>query len=175
MIVRCTAKLRALLGRQAQPPSDPVVSPDDFYANLLIIERRKCLLVTHAATLFSVFCPDVRAAQLRPLGPFLVWRIVAQLDAEGLSERALGELDGGQVTIAATAGGRSVLGCMHDLALTCRWPQRTPAAWACWTSQRFTTSCSATSTPPAATCPRSTSSPIRRRRLAVSPEAWAAG
>ncbi len=120
MIVRCTAKLRALLGRQAQPPSDPVVSPDDFYANLLIIERRKCLLVTHAATLFSVFCPDVRAAQLRPLGPFLVPRIVAQLDAEGLSERALGELDGGQVTIAATAGGRSVLGCMHDLALTCR-------------------------------------------------------
>ena len=69
MIVRCTAKLRALVGRQAQPPSDPVVSPDDFYANLLIIERRKCLLVTHAATLFSVFCPDVRraAAPARPV------------------------------------------------------------------------------------------------------------
>jgi hypothetical protein len=122
VIVRCTARLRAVLGAQAQPPGDPVVSPDDFYANLLFIERRKCLLITHAATLFSVFCPDVRAGQLRPLGPFLMPRIVAQLHAEGRSERALGELDGGQVTIAATTatGGRSVLGCMNDLALTCR-------------------------------------------------------
>jgi hypothetical protein len=122
VIVRCTARLRAVLGAQAQPPADPVVSPGDFYANLLFIERRKCLLITHAATLFSVFCPDVRAGQLRPLGPFLMSQVAAQLHAEGVSERALGELDGGQVTIAATtvAGGRSVLGCMNDLAFTCR-------------------------------------------------------
>ena len=64
--------------------------------------------------------PDVRAGQLRLLDLFLVPRIVAQLDAEGVSERALGELDGGQVRTAATAGDRSVLGRMHDLALTCR-------------------------------------------------------
>jgi len=120
VIVRCTAKLRALLGRQAQDRADPGCSPSDWYANLLLIERRKCLLVTHAGTLFSIFAPDVRAAQLRPLGPFVVGRIVAQLDAEGLSERALGELDGARATIAQTAGGRSVLGCMNDLALTCR-------------------------------------------------------
>jgi hypothetical protein len=123
VIVRCTARLRAVLGAQAQPPaSDLVVSPDDFYAHVLFIERRECLLITHAATLFSVFCPDVRAGQLRPLGPFLMSQVVAQLHAEGLSERALGEFDGGQGTIAATTvtGGRSVLGCMNDLALTCR-------------------------------------------------------
>lgn len=121
VIVRCTAKLRALLGLQVQPPvEDPGSSSSDWYANLLHIERRKCLLVTHAGTLFSVFCPDVRAAQLRPLGPFLVLRIIGELDAEGLSERALGELDPGGVTIAQTTSGRSVLGCMNDLALTCR-------------------------------------------------------
>jgi len=120
VIVRCTAKLRALIGRQAQERTDPGCSPSDWYANLLVIERRKCLLVTHAGTLFSVFMPDVRAAQLRPLGPFVVPRIIAELDAEGLSEQALGELDGDHVTIAGTAGGRSVLGCMNDLALTCR-------------------------------------------------------
>jgi len=72
VIVRCTAKLRALIGRQAQERTDPGCSPSDWYANLLVIERRKCLLVTHARTLFSVFAPDVRAAQLRPLGPFVV-------------------------------------------------------------------------------------------------------
>jgi len=89
MIVRCTAKLRALLGRQAQLPGGPVSSPSDFYANLLHIERRRCLLVTHAATLFSVFCPDVRAAQLRPLGLFLVPRIIASSRPRAcLSERS---------------------------------------------------------------------------------------
>lgn len=50
----------------------------------------------------------------------MVARIADQLRAEGLFERALGELDPGGVTIAGTAGGRSVLGCMNDLALTCR-------------------------------------------------------
>jgi hypothetical protein len=120
VIVRCTAKLRAFLGCQPQQQADPGCSERDWYANLLVIERRKCLLVTHAGTLFSVFVPDVRVAQLRPLGPFVVARIADQLRAEGLSERALGELDPGGVTIAGTAGGRSVLGCMNDLALTCR-------------------------------------------------------
>ena len=122
MIVRCTAKLRALLGHQPQHQADPGSSERDWYANLLVIERRKCLLVTQAGTLFSVFVSDVRVAQLRPLGPFLVARIADQLRAEGLSERALGALDAGGVTVAGTAGGRSVLGCMNDLALTCRLP-----------------------------------------------------
>ncbi len=99
-----------------------------FYANLLIIERRKCLLVIHAATLFSVFCPDVRAAQLRQFGPFLVPRIIAQLEAEGLSERALGELDGDQVIIAATTGGRSVLGTSSNPCRGAPGPSRRRAS-----------------------------------------------
>ena len=119
MIVRCTVKLRALLDHQRQHQADPGCSERDWYANLLVIERRKCLLVTHAGTLFSVFVPDVRVAQLRPLGPFLVARIADQLRAEGLAERALGALDAGGVTIAGTASGRSVPGCMNDLAFTC--------------------------------------------------------
>ena len=119
MIVRCTAKLRGLLGAQAQAPADPAPSPGDWYAHLISVERRKCLLVTHAGTLFSVFRPDVRAGQLRPLGPYLVPQIRAELAAERFDEHALGELDPGRVTIAKTAD-RSVIGCMRDLALTCQ-------------------------------------------------------
>ena len=156
MIVRCTAKLRAFLGGQPQQQADPGCSERDWYANLLVIERRKCLLLTHAGTLFSVFVPDVRVAQLRPLGPFVVARIADQLRAEGLSERALGELDPGGVTIAGTAGGRSVLGCMNDLGSPADWRSSTPAAWLRLTSPASTTSCNATSTPLATTCPRST-------------------
>lgn len=91
---------------------------DDWYANLLWIERRKCLLVTHAGTLFSVFAPDVRAGQLRPLGPFVLPRIADQLAAEGLAPGVLGVADDLPVRIAKTAD-RSVLGAMNDLVLLC--------------------------------------------------------
>jgi hypothetical protein len=88
----------------------------DWYANLLWIERRKCLLVTHAGTLFSVFVPDVRAANLRPIGPLVVPLIQAELVADGLSADALGALEATEVVVARTAD-RSVLGSMNDMAL----------------------------------------------------------
>jgi hypothetical protein len=44
----------------------PEPSDDDWYANLLWVERQKCLLFTHAGTLFSVFVAGVRKADLRP-------------------------------------------------------------------------------------------------------------
>jgi len=117
VILRCTARLLAFAGRP-DPRADPGPCEEDWYANLLWIERRKCLLATHAATLFSVFSPDVRAAQVRALGSYLAGRIAAELAAAGLPADALGELDGDHVTIAKTAD-RSVLGCMRDLALSC--------------------------------------------------------
>src|SRR5207247_415481 len=39
--------------------------------NLLWLDRRKCLLLTHAGTLFPVFVADVRAADLRPPGSYI--------------------------------------------------------------------------------------------------------
>ena len=79
----------ALLGKSIEigepPPSD-----EDWYANLLWLERRKCLLLTHAGTLFSGFVPDVRAAELRPLGPFVVNVVEAALRSERLPVDGLG-------------------------------------------------------------------------------------
>ncbi|MHB8431856.1 MAG: DUF6933 domain-containing protein, partial [Acidimicrobiales bacterium] len=43
-----------------QDPDD-----EDWYANLLVLDRRKCLLLTHAGTLFTIFEPDVRASDLK--------------------------------------------------------------------------------------------------------------
>ena len=116
LVLRCTAKLQKLVGRPDPLPA----SDDDWYANLLWIDGRKCLLVTHAGTLFSIFAPDVRAGDLRPLGTFVVPRIHDQLAAEGLSPDALGVLDPSDARIATTAD-RSVLGCMNDLALACNY------------------------------------------------------
>ncbi len=115
MILRCTAKARKLLGGRAITLVEAPASDDDWYLNLLWIDGRKWLLVTHAGTRFSVVIADVRAADLRPPGPFVVGAIVAALRDEGLPGAALGPLDPADVHLAATAN-RSVLGSMTEIA-----------------------------------------------------------
>ncbi|CCK59082.1 Conserved protein of unknown function [Mycobacterium canettii CIPT 140070010] len=115
MMLRCTAKVLALLG--VSEPAIGEACAGDWYAHLVWIDRRKCLLVTHAGTLFSVFMPNVTAAGLRPIGPPVVSAIQDALQAEGLPVDTLGDLDPQQVAVAKTAD-RRVLGTINDLAFT---------------------------------------------------------
>ena len=48
-----------LLGGRAITLADLPPADEDWYANLLWLDRQKCLLFTHAATLFSVFLARV--------------------------------------------------------------------------------------------------------------------
>lgn len=114
-MLRCTAKVLALLG--VSEPAIGHASQQDWYAHLVWIDRRKCLLVTHTGTLFSVFMPNVTVAGLRPIGPPVVSAIQAALHAEHLSVDTLGELDPQQVAVAKTAD-RRILGTINDLAFT---------------------------------------------------------
>jgi hypothetical protein len=59
VVLRCTKKLLDLLGRTVSPTEQPS-SGDDWYANLLRTDRRKCLLLVHVDTLFPVFRARVR-------------------------------------------------------------------------------------------------------------------
>ena len=81
-MLRCTAKVLALL--RVSEPAIGEACEQDWYVHLIRIDRRKCLLVTHAGTLFSVFMPNVTAARLRPIGPPVVSAIQAALQAEHL-------------------------------------------------------------------------------------------
>ena len=108
MILRCTAKMLSLLGIRAAALVDSVPSDDDWYVNLLWIDRRKCLLLTHAGTLFPVFVADVRKADLRPIGPYVVGLLDEHLRSEGLAADILGRLDPADVHVAKTAS-RSIL------------------------------------------------------------------
>ncbi len=114
MVVRCTAKVLKLLG--LRPAALERIDPtdDDWYLNLFWLDSRKCLLLTHAGTAFSVFVPDVRKRDLEPLGPFLTSAIVQALDAEQLPHDVLGPLDPTGVKVAKTASKR-VLGWMTEL------------------------------------------------------------
>ncbi len=113
MILRCTRKLLDLIRPAALAEDAP--GPEDWYANLLWLDGRKCLLLTHAATLFTVFEPDVRAAGLRDTRTTVTGLIVRELAREGLPADTFGELATATVALAKTAD-RSVLGCMNDMA-----------------------------------------------------------
>ena len=67
-----------LLGRDITLTVPPT-SDDDWYLNLLWIKRRKCLLLTHSGTLFSVFRAGIRVADLRPPGDYVVEAIETEL------------------------------------------------------------------------------------------------
>jgi len=61
VILRCTRKLLRLLRTDSAADPDPAPDAEDWYANLVWLDRRKCLLLTPAGTLFSMFEAGVRA------------------------------------------------------------------------------------------------------------------
>lgn len=118
MILRCTARFLNLLG--VRPKDLAVVEPSraDWYANLLWLDRRKCLLLAHADTLFGILVADVRKADLVPLAPFVLGVIERELRAESLPSDAFGNPDSASVQLAKT-NSRTVLGYMNELARFC--------------------------------------------------------
>lgn len=118
-MVRCAKKLLDLLGRSVSPTERPP-RDDDWYANLLWVDRRKCLLLVQAGTPFPVFRADVRVGELRPLGAYVVRAVDEELRAEGLPLAVLGQLDADDVHVAKTSS-RSVLGFMNEMAFSLRY------------------------------------------------------
>lgn len=118
VILRCTRNLLRVLGTVAAVGPDPAPDAEDWYANLLWSGGRKCLLLTHAGTLFSIFEPGVRAADLRDTYHLVTRLIGRELAREGLSATTFGVL-GEQELVVAKAADRSVLGCMNDMAVLC--------------------------------------------------------
>ena len=120
MIVRCTKKLLDLQGGRSVTAGEFPATDEDWYLDLLWIDRRKCLLLIHAGTLFPVFRADVRSAELRPPGPYLVAAVQAELSAERLPPDTFGPLQPDNVRIARTVS-RSMLGFMNQMTVEIRY------------------------------------------------------
>lgn len=116
MILRCTKKLLDVI----RPEQLATTNPDgsDWYTNLLSFDRRKCLLLTHTDTLFTIFEPEVRASDLRSTHALVEHLIGRELLSEALPRGTFGDLGTEELLIAKTAN-RSVLGCMNDIAYLC--------------------------------------------------------
>jgi hypothetical protein len=119
VILRCTNKLLAVVGPALAAKPAPEPDAEDWYANLLWFDLRKCLMLTHSATLFSVFEADVSGPGLRAVGPLVNRLIRRELASEGLPSAVFAGL-GPQDLILAKTADRSVLGCMNDMAFLCQ-------------------------------------------------------
>ncbi len=120
MVLRCTAKVLNLLGARPKDMATVEHTDEDWYVNLLWLERQKCLLLAHARTLFSVFVPGVHKADLMPIGASVVALIQNELRAETLPLDRFGVLDPGSVELAKTAS-RSVVGYMNEMGRFCEY------------------------------------------------------
>lgn len=103
------------MGGRGAPLVEAAPGVDDWYANTFVAERRKCLLLVHADTLFSVLDTDVRVAQFDDLGLYVATLVVDALAGEELAGTALGPTNPSDVRISRTAS-RSVLGHMNEIA-----------------------------------------------------------
>jgi hypothetical protein len=113
VILRPTAKAARLLA--VTPAAGVEPGEDDWYLNILWIDGRKNALLAQARTAFPILVPDVRVAQLRPLGLWLANTITTALAEENLPADTLGPLDAAQLQIGKTAN-RQLLGFMTETA-----------------------------------------------------------
>jgi hypothetical protein len=109
-----------LLGGRAVTLTELPAAEDDWYLNLLWLDRQKCLLLTHAGTLFSVFLAGVHKADLRPIGACVVKAVEAELCSERLPPDTFGQLNPDAIRLATTAS-RSTLGFMNEMAVHLRY------------------------------------------------------
>lgn len=121
-ILRCTQKL---LSELKLKPSDSMQQPSElssWHANLLRIDRRKCVLFTHDTTLYSFFVPGLKKPDFKNIREVFRQNLFKSLMAENLSQKHIEIFldDIRKIEIYKT-NNRSVLGSMNDLTFQLKY------------------------------------------------------
>ena len=121
-IIHCTQKVLKQLSKpimtleQAEKSKD-VNGIGNWYANYIIIERRKCLVMTNEKTLYTFMIPGVKKADFESLQERFINQFVLNLNHEkfkpDIIEKVIEEYN--EIEFAKT-NNRSVLGSMNDFA-----------------------------------------------------------
>ena len=113
VLIRCTQKLLAEIPDKLV---DPSASGDGWHANLLRLERRKCVLFTHDTTLYSVFVPGLTKPDFEHLDEVFGQRLFKVLLWDEFPQAQIERmLDTCRTIRFARSNNRSVLGSMNDL------------------------------------------------------------
>jgi hypothetical protein len=122
-IIHCTQKMLKEL-KVTNPAPAPDILPNsnqaglgNWYANLLRIERRKCILFTNEKSMYSFLVPGVKAPDFKEFKTTFIVHLCLNLQAEGFSREVIGRVRGEYQEIAyAKTKDRRVLGFMNDFA-----------------------------------------------------------
>lgn len=113
-LIQCTKKLLDELPAAADIDHKPTLL-GNWHANMIRIERRKCVLFTHDETLFSLFVPKLTKPHFQNLTAVFLDNLTLSLKSEGLDQyidRIVAEYTD-NLTFTKTSS-RSVLGSMND-------------------------------------------------------------
>ena len=121
-VLRCTRKL---LNELAIAPSTVADTEGDlagWHANLLCIERRKCVLFTNDLTLYSIFVPALRKPQFQDIAGVFGQAVFRSLRLAEFTqvqiETVLDTIHGDAGFRIAKTSNRRVLGSMMDLTFS---------------------------------------------------------
>jgi hypothetical protein len=121
-ILCCTKKLLTELKTK---PSEEIISSNElgsWHANLLRIDRRKCILFTHDATLYSFFVPGLKKPQFENVREVFGQNLFKNLLWENIPQNQIEiVLEENREIIIAKTNNRSVLGSMNDLAFQLKY------------------------------------------------------
>lgn len=112
-LIHCTQKLLVEIPSRL---IDATVSGESWHANLLWIDRRKCVLLTHDKTLYSVFVPGLKKAEFGQLDEVFGQRLFKALLWDEFPQAQIEQiLEASRVIRFTRSSNRSVLGSMNDI------------------------------------------------------------
>jgi len=118
--IRCTKKLLKELDVSLVEPDKiplPTEGLGNWYANLLRIDRRKCLLFTNEKTLYTFLIPKILKANLKNIEEEFLINLSYNLQNEGFGMDVINKVmqEYQEIGFAKTVS-KSVLGSMNDFA-----------------------------------------------------------
>ena len=114
--LRCTKKLLSELKLKPEDGSTPLNDLSGWHANLIRVDRRKCILFTHDKTLFSFLVPGLTKPDFQRTRYVFGQNLFRNLMREALPQSQIELfLDDIRDIQFAKTNSRSVLGSMNDL------------------------------------------------------------
>ena len=113
LLIHCTQRLLAQLPARLIDPSG---AGESWHANVLHFDRRKCVLFTHDATLYSIFVPGLKKPEFERLDDVFGQRLFKALVWDEFPQAQIEQmLEACRVIRFARSSNRSVLGSMNDM------------------------------------------------------------
>ncbi len=115
-LIQCTKKLLKELPVDTEAAQDKPSLLGNWHANLLLIERRKCVLFTNDTTLYSLFVPRLTKPDFQKLASIFISNLAANFTYEGLDKYVNAIIEECQYNLSfSRSSNRSVLGSMNDI------------------------------------------------------------